>query len=144
MIRMSEEDSEHQIIKQLQELNLLSALCQWDWMKGGIKFNSIYLILLVEPTELTTLKLWEFKSTPTAESEESTSLTGCIPRKSYPQSSNCSCLCKKHSDDICIYDNLIFISKGGGEVLRGKEGKGSGIGKKQEIGMEMENKYVTE
>ena len=53
MIKILEEDLEHQIIKQPREWSHLFVPCQWDSMMDGIKFNLTCPILPKEPTVLT-------------------------------------------------------------------------------------------
>jgi len=91
MIKMWEEDSEHQTINLRQEWSHLFVPCPWDWMKAGIKFNSTCLISPEELMVQTILKPWESRSMPTAELEEYTSLIDCTLKKNFLLSSSYTC-----------------------------------------------------
>ena len=73
-----------------RESNPLSAQCQCDWMRAGTRSSSTCPISRGERMAQTTLRLWESRSTQTAEFEESTSLTDCTRRTNFLRSSNCS------------------------------------------------------
>lgn len=127
MIRMWEEDSEHQTIRVPLESSHLYALCQWDLMKAGTRSSSTCLISLEELMVLTILKRLgkyltieyfkslttlifyiEFNYMLTAEWEEFTSQTDFTLKMSYLQNLNYSCqLLGKHN--LC--DDLLFMTR---------------------------------
>jgi len=65
-------------------------------MRGGIKFNSTYRTLLVEPMVRVILKPYVYKYMPTVELEEFISLIDCILKKNFQMNSNFSFLFKKN------------------------------------------------
>lgn len=72
MIKVSNDVFELQIIKALQKLNLLFALCPWSLMMDGIKFNLTCLTLHDEHMEPTMLKLYVYLYTQIVELDEFT------------------------------------------------------------------------
>jgi len=90
------DDLEPLTTNQQQGWSLSSVQCPCDWMRVGTRSNSIFPTLLVERTEQTTLRRFECRSTPIAESEGSTFQTDCTQRRSCPRNSNFSCLCRSN------------------------------------------------
>ena len=107
MIRTYVEDSEHLIISPQLELNLLSVLCLWDWMKGGIKFSLTYQILPVGLMAPIIYKPFESLFMQTAESVEFTFQIVCIVRKNSHQNLSSSFLSRNSND---IYTFITYIS----------------------------------
>jgi hypothetical protein len=95
---MYEEDLELQIINLLLELNHLFVLCQWDWIKAGIKYNSIYLISQEELMAQIIYKLYVYRFMQIVELEESTFQIDYIVNKNYLQSLNYSYQYKSNND----------------------------------------------
>merc|ERR1712071_722708 len=92
--KMCAAGSELLTTNRLPAWNRLFARCQCDLMTAGIRFSSICPISLDELMVPTTSRPCAFRSTPTAESDVSTSLTACTPRTSSQPSSNCICRCR--------------------------------------------------
>ena len=82
------EDLEHLIINLQLELNLLSVQCLCVWMKVGIKFNLIYLILLVEHMGQIIYKHLELQFMLIVELEEFIFPIDSIAKNNYPHNSN--------------------------------------------------------
>lgn len=113
MIKMYEEDSEHQTINQRQESSHSYVLCLWDWIKDGIKFNSIFPTLREEPMEVTILKPFESLFMLIAESEEYISQIDFIVNKSFLQNSSCFYPFKNNNEipvSIDLYNQYIYLT----------------------------------
>ena len=91
MTRVYADDSELQTIKAQPELSLSSVPCQWDSMKAGTRSNLTCLTSHAEPMVLIILRLFVFKSTPTAVSVVFTSQTDYTLKTNFHQSSSSSC-----------------------------------------------------
>jgi hypothetical protein len=72
-------------------------------MKDGIRFSSTYQISQEEPTAATILRPSESPSTLIAELEGYTSQIVSIPKRSYLQNSNYSCLFKNSNDKHYLF-----------------------------------------
>lgn len=90
MTRMFEEGLELRTTSRRPAWSPSSVLCLWDSMRDGIRSSSTFLILREEPTERTTLKLYEFRFTRIVVSAASTSPTVFTPRKSFLRNSSSS------------------------------------------------------
>ena len=98
--RTSAAASEPRTISPPRGSNPSSVQCPWDWTKDGIKSSLTFPISHVEPMAVTTSRHYASQSTPTAESEGSTSPTVSTPRKNCLHNSNCFSLSKNSSDSI--------------------------------------------
>ena len=111
MIKMFAEGLEPLIINQQPGLSPLFALCQWDWIKVGIRSNSIYQISQGGHMDQIIYKHCEWLSMQTVEFVEFTFQTDCIVNNSCLQSSNSSCRSRNNSDLRAAKDivfNLLF------------------------------------
>ena len=106
-IKMLGEDLELVIISLQLESNPSYALCLWDLIKVGIRFNSTCQTSHVALMVVTTFKLCEWQSMQIAESEEYTFQIDYTVRSSYLQSSSFSFPFRSSSDRSIV----ILLSK---------------------------------
>lgn len=96
-------DSELRTINPPQESSPSSVQCLWDWMRDGIRSNSICPISQGELMDQIILKLWGWQYTQIVESEEYTFLIDFTAKRNSHLNLNCFCPYRNNSDFYVLH-----------------------------------------